>query len=45
MQRGIRPLTSSADPAHIRESIGAVALELDAEEMSAVASAVSAATP
>lgn len=45
MQRGIRPLTSSTDPAHIRESIAAVGLELDTEEMSAVASAVRAASP
>ena len=43
MQRGIRPLTSSTDPEHIRESIAAVGLELDPEEMTAVASAVSAA--
>jgi len=37
VQRGLHPLTSSTDPAHIRESI-ALDFELDTSETSAIAS-------
>ena len=33
IQSGIRPLTSSANPEHIRENLGALDFELTADEM------------
>lgn len=38
MNRGLRPLTSSTNPAHIRESLGALDLDLQPAEMNALGS-------
>jgi alcohol dehydrogenase (NADP+) len=38
LQRGLVPLPSSTDPAHLAENLGALDFDLDAEEMAAVGS-------
>ncbi|MDQ6800504.1 MAG: aldo/keto reductase [Acidobacteriota bacterium] len=40
IQSGVRPLTSSANPEHIRENLGALEFELSADQMATILTAV-----